>query len=185
MATTKETKIMVKLIKVNDADKAVAQLLKDNKIAYSVRFAGSVNSGQWQHDRFVVTIGSCDFEYSTGFGYRLQVNENAYKLSQSQIDSVKTLRDLLGLDRLDQTIIDIGTKCYAVKPTQASVLYCLLSDANCGSMSFDDFCAELGYNPDSINDFKIYQKCMETRQKINKIFNNEQLQQLTELLQDY
>jgi hypothetical protein len=43
---------MKKLISINDTDKAVAEFLKAANIHYSVKFVGSVNSGEWKHDKF-------------------------------------------------------------------------------------------------------------------------------------
>ena len=175
---------MQKLISINDTDKAVAEFLKANNIHYSVKFVGSVNSGDWKHDKFIVNIGLHSFDYKAGIGNRLALQKNAYKLSVSQVNSVKQLQSLLNNDRLDNTVFKLSCGDYAVSPTQASVLYCLLLDADCGSMSFDDFCDNCGYNADSISDFKTYQACMETTKKINKIFNHSQRQQLADLLQD-
>jgi hypothetical protein len=72
-----------------------------------------------------------------------------------------------------------------VTPTQASVIYCLLLDAESGSMSFDGFCDNFGYYNDSISDFKTYQACMATTKRIQKLFTYSERQQLQELLQDY
>jgi hypothetical protein len=47
---------MQKLISINDTDKAVAEFLKANNIHYSVKFVGSVNSGEWQHDKFYTAL---------------------------------------------------------------------------------------------------------------------------------
>lgn len=180
---------MKNLITINEQDQAVAEFLKAEKITYSTRFQGTKKSDNWERDQFVVTFtngkNSESFEYSCGIGHRLQVAKNAYKLSDSQLSGVKKLRDLIGESRLDSTVLDLGNKVYAVKPTQASVLYCLLLDANCGDQNFDDFCAGLGYDPDSRKDFKVYESFTATLQKIRKIFTGEQRAKLAELLQDY
>lgn len=180
---------MKNLITINEQDQAVAEFLKAEKITYNASFQGTKKSDNWERDQFVITFtngkNSESFEYGCGVGHRLEVARNAYKLSDFQLSGVKKLQDLIGESRLDSTVLDLGGKVYAVKPTQASVLYCLFSDANSGSESFDDFCDNYGYNADSMKDFKIYQACMETAKKIRKLFTNEQRQQLAELLQDY
>lgn len=176
-------------ININEQDQAVAEFLKAEKISYSASFQGTKKSDNWERDQFVVTFtngnNSESFEYGCGIGHRLQVAKNAYKLSDSQLSGVKKLRDLIGESRLDSTILDLGNKVYAVKPTQAGVLYCLLLDAQAADQNFDDFCSDFGYDPDSRKDFKVYEACCETLQKIRKLFTNEQRAKLAELLQDY
>jgi hypothetical protein len=43
---------------------------------------------------------------------------------------------------------------------------CILRDAECGLMSFDEFCSDLGYNNDSIKDQKVWLSCAGITQKI-------------------
>lgn len=180
---------MKTLITINEQDRQVAEFLKAANIGYSVTYRGVKKSDGWERDQFCVTFTNGKksevFEYGCGVGHRLQVLKNAYKLSDSQLSGVKKLRDLIGENRLDSTILDLGNKVYAVKPTQASVLYSLLLDANCADQNFDDFCSDLGYDPDSRKDFKIYEACCEILQKMRKIFTNTQRTELAEILQDY
>lgn len=188
---------MKKIIELNEIDLAVAEFLNTNKIQFFVSYQGE---SKWLDsknvsDKWLVKLSMqkadqagnlyAEFDFFTGTGNRLEVAKNSYKLSPRQIDSVKTLRELLGKDRLDNTMIDKGNGQYAVSPTQASVLYCLFSDADCGSESFDDFCDNFGYNADSMKDFRTYQACMDTAKKIRKIFTSEQRSKLAELLEDY
>jgi len=70
-------------------------------------------------------------------------------------------------------------------PEVASVIHCLLSDADAGSESFNDFCDNFGYDRDSIKAFKTYQACMESADKVHRIFSNPQRAELREILQDY
>jgi hypothetical protein len=44
-------------------------------------------------------------------------------------------------------------------PTAADVLDCLLSDAQMGTGTFEDFCADLGYDTDSRKAFDTWQAC--------------------------
>lgn len=188
---------MKKLIELNEIDLAVAEFLNANKIQFFVSYQGE---SKWLDsknvsDKWLIKLSMqkadqtgnlyAEFDFYTGTGNRLEVSGISYKLSPRQIDSVKSLRELLGKDRLDSTVIDKGNKQYAVSPTQASVLYCLLLDANCADQNFDDFCSDLGYDPDSRKDFKVYESCCETLQKMRKIFTISQRNELAELLQDY
>ncbi len=189
VANNKERKTMKKYIELNQQDLDVAAYLKAQGIIYKAEFVGTKKDQNWERDQFVVIFSngkiSESFDFSTGIGHRLSLIGTNYKLSGKQIESVKTLKETIGTDRLDNTVIKLSSGGYVVKPTQASVLYCLLSDADLGSESFDDFCDNLGYNSDSIADFKTYQACMATAKQLRKIFTSEQRQALQELLQDY
>ncbi len=44
-------------------------------------------------------------------------------------------------------------------PTAADVLNCLVSDADCGDRSFEEFCSDLGYSEDSRKAFAAWEQC--------------------------
>jgi hypothetical protein len=186
MANNKARNTMKKHIELNQQDLDVAAYLKAQGISYNAEFVGTKKDQDWERDQFVVTFSngkiSESFEYGTGIGHRLGLIGTNYTLSGKQIESVKTLKETIGTDN---TVIKLSNGDYVVKPTQASVLYCLLSDADLGSESFDDFCDNLGYNSDSIADFKTYQACMVTAKQIRKLFTGEQRQALRDMLDDY
>ena len=182
---------MKKLIELNEIDLAVAEYLKDQKIEFKPVFVGTKTDKDWQRDQFSVTIKpagkySESFEFNVGIGHRLNLIGTNYKLTQSQIDSAKKLKSLLNLEGvLHCTIFKLSNDSYAVAPTQASVLYSLILDSDCGSESFNDFCDNYGYNPDSMKDFRVYQACMDTAKKLRKLFTSEQIKTLRDMLQDY
>lgn len=186
----------MKKISINDQDRQVAEFLKAAKIQFFVSYATPFGDNVMDSWKVKISMRKTDqagnsyaeFDYYTGIGHRIEAPANSNKLSASQITSAKELQALLGKDRLDQTVIKIGgdwSKTYAVCPTQASVLYSLLLDAQCADQNFDDFCSDLGYNPDSRKDFKVYESCCEILQKMRKIFTNTERAELSEILQDY
>lgn len=73
----------------------------------------------------------------------------------------------------------------AVAPTSASVIYCLLSDAEGAEQNFHDWCCERDGNPDSIKDLNCYNECCELLNKVRKLFTVAERAELRELLQDY
>lgn len=175
-------------ININDTDKAVAEFLKTNHIHFSVNYCGTDRPFESNNkmDSWSVKIGTQSFDFYTGIGHRIAHNKNAYKLSTKQIEVVTQLRDLLGKDRLDNTVFKLADQStYAVSPTQASVLYCLLLDAQGAEQNFYDWCMDYGYDNDSRKAFETYESCCKTLGKIRKIFNTTQRQQLSELLEDY
>ena len=173
---------MQKTIRINEQDQKVAEFLKGTGVSYNVSFQDTKKDNNWVRDQFLVTFEKgkdCyTFDFFTGIGNRLEADKT----------NSKPLQELLGKDRASDVLSKIGgdwSKVYAVAPTQASVLYCLLSDAQLADQNFDDFCSEFGYDPDSRKDFKIYESCCETLQKIRKLFTYDQRRQLEEILQDY
>lgn len=71
------------------------------------------------------------------------------------------------------------------RPSKADVMHCLLSDADAGDRSFNDWCDEFGYSNDSISAFKTYQACCETAVNLRKVFTREQIAAMREALQDF
>lgn len=175
-------------ISVNDTDKAVAEYLTGRGVlSYKATHAGDLSKDkEWPSDlwRIVFTAQNhSEFvtEFHTGLGHRL-TNLRFGKLSQAQLTGAKELKQVTGMD---QACFKIDDCTYAVTPTQASVLYCLLSDAQCGDDTFDDFCSNLGYDTDSRKALETYLACQETNTKLNKFFSRETISTLQELLQDY
>lgn len=68
-------------------------------------------------------------------------------------------------------------------PGLEDVLYCLVFDAQCCEGTFEDFCQDLGYNDDSIQDLDTYRACVKTRLALTKLGFN--LTELIEQFQDY
>jgi hypothetical protein len=64
-------------------------------------------------------------------------------------------------------------------------LYALQNDAQYGSMSFEEFCHEIGYDSDSISDNKIYKACVKNSERFNKLFNTDEQELLTIHFEDY
>lgn len=72
-----------------------------------------------------------------------------------------------------------------VKPTAASVLSCLVRDAAARDQSFADWCADYGYDDDSIKVLNLYKECCETHTKLLKVFKHDEIARIEELTQDY
>jgi len=58
-------------------------------------------------------------------------------------------------------------------PDAAGVLDCLLSDADCGARSFDDFCSELGYDVDSRKAYRTWQACQRTDRQLRRFLGDD------------
>jgi hypothetical protein len=100
-----------------------------------------------------------DFDYFTGLGLRAKT-------------PIRPWQTLEGLKR-------------PVTPTAAAMLHCLVLDSVALNMGFDEWCSDFGYSSDSIKASKIFEACRDNSRKLARIFNSEQLEKLSELLQDY
>jgi len=65
-------------------------------------------------------------------------------------------------------------------------LYCMLSDARLyENNTFKQFCADVDFDPDSLESYKIYLACKKQLQRLNKLFNQEEIKQLEKELENY
>ena len=58
------------------------------------------------------------------------------------------------------------------EPSAYDVLSCCASGINCPD-NFKDFCAEFGYDVDSIKTLKTFKLCVKQAEKLNNLFNTE------------
>ena len=79
----------------------------------------------------------------------------------------------------------IAEHARAVAPCSASVIYCMLSDADGAECNFHDWCDEFGGDSDSIRSLNTYNACCEALNQVRKFFTNAERAELRELLQDY
>lgn len=62
--------------------------------------------------------------------------------------------------------------------------YCFVSDSIAAKETFTDFCAKCGYNDDSINALKIYKACQKSLNKFERVFNDVDIYDFINELQD-
>ena len=58
------------------------------------------------------------------------------------------------------------------EPDAADVLSCLLSDVSAGEQSFEDFCGDMGYDPDSRTAEATWRACAETAPKLRRFLGD-------------
>lgn len=71
---------------------------------------------------------------------------------------------------------------FGVKPPLPDVLACLISDgpADFDALTFDQWCADYGYDTDSRKAFAAYEACCDTGRKLRAAFTPEELSALRE-----
>lgn len=70
-------------------------------------------------------------------------------------------------------------------PELCDVLYCLISDAESAGESFDDWCANFGYDTDSRKAERTWKACKRVAASLSRLFTNNELDALRELFADY
>lgn len=87
------------------------------------------------------------------------------------------------LPKLSWHAIEFNSYTQPIKPDLVDVVYSLMRDAQCGELTFKDFCAECGYNDDSISDQEIWHACRRIHQQVTRA--KWPMEKLQELFQDY
>lgn len=63
----------------------------------------------------------------------------------------------------------MGTGHHGAKPETGDVLYALLSDADVGDMSFEDFVSDFGLDEDSRKAEQTWKSCKATKRKLERL----------------
>lgn len=169
-------------------EKQVEDLLKLAKVKYSVKFK-PVDQPNAKHPtdlqvHWTITIGDMQFDYQTGVGH---LPKQFAKLA----DSRKTVdfAELRHVCEVGRSGIGVGRTWHTddkTHPPAASVLYCLLSDADAmDSPTFESWASDLGYDTDSRQAEQIYRACIENGLKLRRVLGESNMVKLRELLQDY
>lgn len=70
-------------------------------------------------------------------------------------------------------------------PKAADVLYSLVLDATAVEESLTDWCANFGYNPDSIKDVAMYNRCAESGRELMRMFGLKEISWLRDAFQNF
>lgn len=196
----------IKLDLINNQDIKVARFLKLIGVKYEVyrctEGASDTNDDYtWQHDKFDIQLSrkdkpSQDFEFKTGLGHRIEsyssLGKNA-RIRKFVYNEILNIREGIVFRKANVPVYShynrpkdrFKTGQIIKAPTQASFLSCMLMDGQAIDTSFKSWCDEFGFNSDSMKHFRMYEYCCEIGEKLRKIFSNQEIQRLNELLQDY
>ncbi len=158
-----------------ETDDAVDAFLTSIFVEYHVTHMGEGKLDEWEHDRWSVTFKGpnktrCETEFRTGLGLRKKAKRPVW---EAKIEGPRGAARFHRLNDKPQA------------PRAASVLYSLLMDGQALDISFNNWCDECGYDPDSMKAFSIYQACCEIGKKMHTMFNRENRETLAKLLEDY
>lgn len=160
----------------SETELAVDAYLAEIGVKFEVSAAGAdLNRDGWKcdgwHCSFNAKTGAGEhFDFYTGTGHRVHGPVPSYLQDGNRAP---------GRNRWKQT------NCRPLAPFAASVLYSLILEASADDMSFSRWCADYGYDSDSMKALNTYNACCENAKRMRKVFAREQVSHLSELLQDY
>ena len=146
--------IPVKKPRPNEADVEVDAILARAGVKVGARYCGEVirrNGGKgWPCDQWLVSFNGETFDFFTGVGCRLDAPKVGHLTPN--------------------TLAWVSWKAQArpVCPTAAEVLFALLLDGRAAEMSFTDWCAEFGFDDDSISALETYRECEKNWRRLTK-----------------
>jgi len=158
---------------MNETDKAVAERLESFGVEFSTRYAGEAKPwGDTVSDHYRVSFGKFTTDFYQGIGHRKAIKG-------ANMPNPPYRKGTIAYEEWAKQNVK------PVAPSAASVLYCLLSDAEAVNQSFYDWANDLGYDTDSRKALETYEACCKIGIEFRKIFTPSQMQELRELLQDY
>jgi hypothetical protein len=161
-----------------EIESAIAEKLHNLFITVSVVYAGeTVRDENWKCDAWRInfkrgaqqSFKQFDTDFYTGLGHRQSKLKRPKFVNPRSIAAAEWDRHNLK----------------PVAPSAASVLHSVLMDGSAIETSFDYWCADYGYESDSIKALNMYQACCEIGKKVNAFFSHSEREELKQLLQDY
>lgn len=174
----------------NEIETAVMAILKDAGTSYKIHSAGQnlVRDG-WECDgwRAELTNGRFTetFDYFTGLGHRAPVTDTQRIAASYEFQGL-TVADKKGATNYGKRYLKRVQELRKPQPPHiAGVLHSLILDASARNESFPDWCANFGYDDDSIKALNTYKACCEEGNKLSRVVPRDALVKLSEVLQDY
>ena len=137
---------------------------------FSVNHLGLfINDDLYIQDRYIIFINGYDFKYFQGIAHREErkIFNNGMIFKELLIMNPKKTKENMILYK------ENIEKCSIVKPLKIDdVLNCLVLDYLVSRDDFDDFCANFGYNEDSIKALEIYNNCRKNAKKLKNIIDD-------------
>lgn len=153
---------------MSEIEKAVDLFLLNRHVKTTCIARGETVRDGWNCDSWSFNINGQSFDYFTGMGHREIVR--GYKACR--MPGAKM----------------VGGHWQATRPHAphvAGVLHSVILDSSACGQSFDDWCADYGYDSDSRRALQTYLACQENAAKLDKVFSRADIENLAEILQDY
>jgi len=143
----------------NEQERKVTQYLEDQKVKFTSTYIYKDEASTCPCYKHICTLSSSrgaeTFEYSKGLGHA-----NIYRARFADEVSVNPV-------------------------LPAELLHGLILDGRCAEGSHAEFCNNLGYDEDSREVLRIYLACQEAYNKLLKVLTREQIETISDMLEDY
>jgi hypothetical protein len=132
----------------------------------------------WFYHKWLVTLRyngqTYSTEYNMGIGHANSPRKgNNYVFYSSTACAPENWRTDKSVDAANFRARWYSDKRSAPTPKIADVLYCLLSDSQSGSQSFEDFCSDFGYDTDSRKAHATWETCKNIFIGLHVLFMND------------
>lgn len=126
-------------------------------------------------DEYIIIIRGEVFQYFQGIGFRKPL---VIKGKKSEVLNVnlKINNHNLSIIQKESTLQPLDKK---------GVLWALIMDIGGVDEGFEAWCESIGYDYDSRKAEAIYNSCLETKKKLEKIFSSEEIELIKKITEDY
>lgn len=178
-------------------EQAVAAILDECGVRFSVALVdeNAVDENGWKHAawnvRFVkpngALMGYPEFstQYRMGSGLRELVTNLRMRAISCGIQTGWSLANINW--KTPRTVLDQEFRRFCTRPqtpTPAGVLHSLILDASAADSTFDEWCADFGYDSDSRKALATYLSCQETAKDLRRLFGTETLEKLADAVRE-
>jgi len=126
-------------------------------------------------DEYIVIIRGEVFPYFQGIGFRKPLVIRGKKSNVLNVN-LKINSHNLNIIQKESTLQPLDKK---------GILWALMMDIEGLGDGFDAWCDYLGYGHDSRASETIYNSCLETKKKLEKIFSSEEIELIKKVTEDY
>ena len=142
-----------------------------------------VSDELWQHDKWMIILdgGRITSEYSTGTGHRVALRQYGCRERFKTVMSKQYKQDKENLITVNKRIEACSKP---VAPNLDDILYSLVMDSSAIDETFEDWCADFGYDEDSIKANETYRACQKSAKTLKQLGFND-LDALRDMFQDY
>lgn len=127
------------------------------------------------------------FFYYSGIGHRFIKQSNfkypklCYSVTHVTKHDLKLIQD--HCKKYNRLNTSINTS--VMKPEIAGLLYSLILDSEAMHESFINWCANFGYDNDSISNLNLYQECCKVGKEFYSFFPKDTIEEFKKILEDY
>lgn len=194
-----------------DTQKTLPQLLESLGVTVESRYLGvqrepaDKKTGEpgWLHFAFAVTVKRADRPDAIETPYKLGVGHvklpaaptfemvravGNYATAENLLDALRRRRHIRPeYEREERAIYDAAARKQGLAPKPADVLHSLLSDGEAffDGLTFEDWCDNLGFDPDSRKAEAAYRACDDIGRNLARMFSLDEIAQLREAASDY